>query len=155
MHSPVQIPRRRRAQAGFTLVELIVVMVIVGILASVVVLQVVKNTEKAKRTKALADIETLGAAVDSYAAENGDYPTTEQGLQALREKPASAPLPRNWNGPYIKRAVPTDSWGNAYVYVSPGEHSPDSFDLSSYAKDGAPGGQDWDEDITNWEDQTQ
>src|SRR5436309_5914176 len=101
----------RRARAGFTLVEVLVVMIILAILAAVVVPRVVGRTEDARRARAVTDIESLGTALDLYKADNGEYPTTEEGLQALRVAPPSA---KNWNGPYLKKAVPTDPWGNDY-----------------------------------------
>src|SRR5947199_8615071 len=94
--------RRQGARAGFTLVEVLVVMIILAILAAVVVPRVVGRTEDARRSRAISDIEALGTALDLYKADNGNYPTTEQGLQALREQPSDA---KNWNGPYLKKAL--------------------------------------------------
>ncbi len=140
-----------RAGAGFTLVELVVVMSIIAILAGAVVLQVTRRVEDAKRARALQDISTLETALDLYAADNGAPPTTQQGLQALRTKPSSPPQPHNWNGPYLKKDVPKDPWGHDYVYRSPGQLNPDSYDIISYARDGQPGGTGPDEDLTNAE----
>jgi general secretion pathway protein G len=128
----------------------LVVMIILAILAAVVVPRVVGRTEDARRSRAISDIEALGTALDLYKADNGNYPATEQGLQALREQPSDA---KNWNGPYLKKAVGTDPWGNPYIYTEPGEHNADSYDLYSTGADGQPGGAGNDADITNWDEQ--
>ncbi len=143
--------RDHRAIRGFTLIELLVVIVILGILAAVIVPRVVGRSEDARRAKAVADIEALGTALDMYANDNGRYPTTEQGLEALRTPPSIAPLPRAWSGPYLKKPLTPDPWGNPYRYRSPGEHNPHSYDLYSLGADGQPGGSGNDADITNWE----
>lgn len=142
--------KRRRLRAGFTLVEVLVVMIILAILAAVVVPRVVGRTEDARRGRAVSDVESFGTALDLYKADNGEYPTTEEGLKALRQAPASA---KNWNGPYLKKALPPDPWGNDYIYTAPGEHNPDSYDLISLGADGQPGGEGKDADVTNWEDE--
>ena len=137
-------PRNR----GFTLIELVVVMTIIAILATAVTLEIVNQTKVARRTRALQDIKTYETALDLYAAHNGNPPTTQQGLEALRHKPSSAPEPRNWTGPYV-REIKRDPWGNDYVYRYPGQLNPDGFDLLSYGADGRPGGtSEWDQDIT-------
>ncbi len=132
---------------GLTLIELLVVMLILAMLASVVTVVVIKRTEEAKHAKAMADIESLGSAIDQYRLQNGSYPPT---LEALRTKPSGEDLPR-WDGPYIKKPVPNDPWEQAYSYVTPGEHNSDSYDLSSLGRDGKEGGSGVDADITNWE----
>jgi len=109
------------------------------------------RTWDARRARALSDVESIGTALDLYKADNGDYPTTEEGLPALRAAPATA---KNWNGPYLKKALAPDPWGHDYIYSAPGEHNPDSYDLYSTGKDGQPGGEGNDKDITNW-DETQ
>lgn len=136
-------------QMGFTLMELIVVMMIITILAGAVTLQVVNRVQNARRARALQDIAVLESALDMYAADNGRPPSTEQGLAALVGKPSSAPLPRNWDGPYIKKGIPVDPWGNEYIYQYPGQLNPGSYDLISYGADGRPGGDDADADMTN------
>jgi general secretion pathway protein G len=137
----------RRTQ-GFTLIELVVVMTIIAILAGAVTLQIKRRTEDAKVTRARADIATIETAVDLYAADNGNPPTTQQGLAALRTKPSSPPAPKNWSGPYLKKA-PIDPWGNEYIYRCPGQINPEEYDVISYGKDNQPGGDDFDADLTN------
>ena len=144
MKSRCTMGNRRR---GFTLLELLVVMFILVLLAGVVTLAVTKRVEEAKHAKAVADIEVLGSAIDQYHLQNGEYPTT---LDALRIKPSGEDLP-NWNGPYIKKLVPDDPWGQPYVYHVPGEHNTDSYDLYTLGKDGNEGGTGSDADVTNWE----
>jgi len=140
-----------RRDRGFTLIELVVVMMIISILAGAVALKIVNNTKIARRTRALQDISTLETAIDLYEAHNGYPPTTQQGLQALRVKPSTPPIPRNWNGPYIKKS-PMDPWGQPYIYRYPGQLNPDGYDLISYGQDEKPGGTDeFDADITNAE----
>jgi len=143
---------RRRLSAGFTLIELLVVMIILAILAAVVIPRVIGRTEDARRAKARSDIAAFETALDAYKLDNGSYPTTEQGLQALVEPPNTDPVPKNWSGPYLKKGIPKDPWGNDYVYASPGEHSTD-FDIVSYGKDGQPGGEGEDADVVSWVEQ--
>lgn len=143
--------RLTTVRAGFTLIELMVVMVILVLLAGVVSTIVVKRIDEARRAKAVADIDALEQALEQYYLHNGDYPTTEQGLIALREKPTSSPVPKNWDGPYVKKSIPSDPWGTPYIYLCPGEHNQDGFDLSSLGKDGREGGEGNNADITNWE----
>jgi general secretion pathway protein G len=135
---------------GFTLLELLVVMVILVLLASIVTVVVVRRVEEARHAKAVADIQSVADAVDQFYLHSSRYPTTEEGLKALRVKPNSDDLP-NWDGPYIKKDVPKDPWGHDYVYTCPGEHNTDSYDLYSLGRDGKQGGTGSDADITNWE----
>jgi general secretion pathway protein G len=140
-----------RRDRGFTLIELVVVMMIISILAGAVALKIVNNTRIARRTRAIQDISTLETAIDLYEAHNGYPPTTQQGLQALMVKPSTPPIPRNWNGPYIKR-TPIDPWAKPYIYRYPGQLNPDGCDIISYGQDEQPGGTgDADADITNGE----
>ena len=141
---------KMRENRGFTLLELLVVMVILVMLAGVVTVVVVRRVEEAKHAKAVTDIESVGAALDQFYLHNGRYPSSEQGLDALRVKPEGEEF-ANWDGPYIKRAVPTDPWGRDYEYVCPGDHNPDGYDLSSLGKDGKEGGTGSDADIVNWD----
>ncbi len=139
------------AQQGFTLIELMVVMVILGILATMIVPRIMDRPEEARRTKAAIDIQALEQALKLYKLDNGRYPTTEQGLQALVEPPAVGKLAKRWRkGGYLdKKKVPKDPWDNDFIYISPGLHS--DFDLMSYGADGEPGGEGNDADINNWE----
>ena len=137
---------------GFTLIELMVVVIILGILALYIGPKIMGEPEKAKRVKAKLDIATLETALKMYKLDNGVYPSTEQGLQALVEAPETGAVPKKWRkGGYLeKNKVPKDPWGNEFVYISPGVHG--DFDIISYALDGVPGGEGEDnEDINNWE----
>ncbi|MHB9023284.1 MAG: type II secretion system major pseudopilin GspG [Armatimonadota bacterium] len=139
-----------RKRGGFTLIELLVVMAILVVLAGTVTMVVIKRVDEAKHAKAMTDIESLNTVLDQYYLHNGQYPTTAEGLDALRNKPQGADLP-NWAGPYIKKSVPNDPWNQPYTYNCPGEHNSDSFDLYSLGKDGKEGGTGSDADIINWE----
>lgn len=136
-------------QRGFTLIEIMVVVVILGILAALVVPQVMNRPDQAKVTVAKGDIKAISAALDMYKLDNYSYPSTQQGLDALVEKPGGNPQPKNWNRDgYLKR-VPKDPWGNEYQYLSPGTQG--QFDLYSYGADGKQGGSDLNADIGNWD----
>lgn len=143
--------RDRLTDRGFTLIELMVVIVILGILAGLIVPRIMGRPEEARRMKARVQIESIETALKLYKLDNGYYPTTEQGLQALVEPPAVGQLPRAWReGGYLEKGkVPNDPWDNEYVYLCPGIHG--DFDLVSYGADGEPGGEDKDQDINNWE----
>ena len=130
---------------GFTLLELLVVMVIIGLLAGYVGPRYFAQIGKSEIKVARAQIDAFEKALDQYRLDIGRYPTTEQGLGALVSRPDNE---SRWAGPYLKKSVPDDPWGNRYVYRSPGEHG--EFDLLSYGKDGKPGGADEAADITNW-----
>ncbi len=136
---------------GFTMIELMVVIVILGILAAIVAPKLVGRTDEARITKARVDIANLETALKLYKLDNGVYPSTEQGLQALVETPETGTAPRNWReGGYLeKNRVPKDPWGNEFVYLSPGVNG--EFDLSSYGTDGLSGGEGINADINNWE----
>lgn len=133
-------------QQGFTLVELIVVVIIIGLLAGLVVPQFIRQEEKATAKAAKAQIELLGTALDTYRLDVGRYPATQEGLQALSQKPGGA---ERWDGPYLKKEVPNDPWGKPYVYKSPGDHGP--YDIISYGADGVPGGEGTNRDVASWE----
>ncbi|WP_312225719.1 type II secretion system major pseudopilin GspG [Stutzerimonas nitrititolerans] len=136
-------------QKGFTLIEIMVVVVILGILAALVVPQVMNRPDQAKVAVAKGDIKAIGAALDMYKLDNFSYPSTQQGLNALVEKPSGSPQPKNWNRDgYLKR-VPKDPWGNDYQYLSPGTQG--QFDLYSLGADGKQGGTDLNADIGNWD----
>jgi general secretion pathway protein G len=134
-----------KEESGFTLLELLVVMVIIGLLAGYVAPKYFSQVGKSEVKAAQAQLDSLGKALDQYRLDTGHYPATEQGLGALMTKPASEP---RWQGPYLKKAVPPDPWGRPYAYKYPGEHS--EYDLYSYGKDGQPGGDSEAADITNW-----
>ena len=140
----------RRGRGGFTLLELLVVLAIIATLAGVVAPGLFRNVGDAQRTAARTQIEMFALALESYRLDNGDYPTTEQGLQALRTMPSGAEPPRNWRGPYLTKPVPQDPWGRSYEYRAPGRANPQSYDLYSLGKDGRPGGEQEDADVTSW-----
>lgn len=133
-------------QDGFTLLELLVVMVIIGLLASYVGPRYFSQIGKSEIKSAKAQIDALEKALDQYRLDLGKYPSTEQGLVALVTKPANE---AKWDGPYLKKTVPADPWGSQYAYKFPGEHN-NEFDLWSFGKDGQPGGSGENEDIKNW-----
>jgi len=137
--------------AGFTLIELLVVLIIIGILAGYIGPRIMERPEEARRTKAALQIGGLETGLKLYKLDNGSYPSTEQGLQALVEPPSAGRLPPKWReGGYLEsRKVPKDPWGNDFVYLNPGLNG--DFDLSSYGPDGEQGGEGDDADINNWE----
>jgi general secretion pathway protein G len=142
---------RLKSYQGFTLIEIMVVMVILGILAGLIVPRIMSRPEEARRTKAALQIRSIESALKLYKLDNGIYPSTEQGLDALVKKPESGNAPKRWReGGYLESAkVPKDPWGNPFVYLMPGEHG--DFDLSAYGRDGQKGGEGDDQDINNWE----
>jgi general secretion pathway protein G len=134
---------------GFTLVEMLLVVVVIGVLAAMVVPKFTNRSEQAKIGAAVADIEAgFASALDLYEVDNGVYPTTEQNLSALLAQPSLSPVPQKWRGPYLKKKSIIDPWGNSYIYRSPGTHNND-YDLSSSGPDGIEGTSD---DINNWDD---
>jgi general secretion pathway protein G len=142
--------RMRRGGRGFTLIELMVVIVILGILAGLIIPRIMGRPDEARQTKARIMIEGIETALKLYRLDNGFYPTTEQGLRALVEASTIQPVPRNWReGGYLEKGkVPKDPWGNDFVYLSPGTQG--ELDLISYGADGQPGGEGKNKDITNW-----
>jgi general secretion pathway protein G len=137
----------RSARAGLTLVEMIVVLAIIALVAVLIVPNVIGRPDQARVTVAKTDLRTIAAALRIYRLDNGDYPTTDQGLQALVSRPTTPPEPRGWAADGYLPELPTDPWGNPYVYRSPGQSG--GFDLMSYGKDGAEGGEELDADLTD------
>jgi general secretion pathway protein G len=135
-----------RNKRGFTLVELLIVMVIIGMLAALVYPRLTSKVGKGKQSAAKAQIELLGQALDQFKLDTGRYPTTSEGLNALMVNPG---IP-NWDGPYLRKAVPNDPWGRPFHYECPGSHGGD-YEISSYGADGTQGGEDENKDITSWE----
>ena len=134
-----------RRQDGFSLIELLIVLVIIGLLAGLVGPRLFKHTKTANQKAAQGQIALFETALDSYRLDMGKYPTTEQGLQALRTNPGDN---NRWDGPYLRKAIPVDPWQNSYEYESPSQHG--DFAIWSLGADGAPGGEDENADITNW-----
>jgi general secretion pathway protein G len=138
-------PAGGRKNSGFTLLELLVVMVIIGLLAGLVGPRYFSQVGKSQTKVAAAQIDSLEKALEQFRLDVDRFPTTEEGLAALQVAPPNAP---GWAGPYLKKAVPLDPWGRPFVYLEPGEHG--DMDLYSYGKEGSPGGTGVDADITNW-----
>ncbi len=136
---------RNQRRSGFTLVEMLLVLVILATLAAVVIPKFAGRTQQAKITAAQTQIANLETSLDSFEIDNGFYPNSSDGLTALVTQPNNA---QDWKGPYMKKGVPTDPWGNAYVYTYPGKNNQNGYDLMSMGPDGKAGGGD---DITNWE----
>ncbi len=138
-------------EKGFSFLELMVVVVILGILATYIAPRFMGRTDDAKAVKAKVDIAAIETSLKLYSLDNGHYPTTEQGLSALIEKPSSEPIPLNWKekGYLAKARIPKDPWGREYLYLSPGVH--DEYDIISYGADGAPGGEGKNKDVNSWE----
>lgn len=141
----------KRKHGGFTLIEILVVVVIIGILIGLVAPNILGRVDEARVTAAKADINTLAQALDMYRLDNHNYPSTDQGLEALISKPGGAPAAKNWNpSGYLKGGkLPDDPWGRPYQYLSPGAHGP--YDLYSLGADGKEGGSDYDADVVSWE----
>jgi general secretion pathway protein G len=140
-----RLARLLRDPRGFTLIEIMLVVIIIGVLVAMVAPRLAGRSQEAKEAAARADINShLSAALDMFELHNGRYPSSAEGLAALRTAPQGA---TEWKGPYLKRAVPMDPWGKAYVYRSPGQHNREDYDLFSVGPDGAEGTAD---DVTNW-----
>jgi general secretion pathway protein G len=136
---------RRQQRRAFTLIELLLVLVILGILAAIVVPKFSGRTEQARATAAQSQIATFGIALDAFEVDNGYFPRGKNGLTDLVQQPRDAP---NWKGPYLKSEIPLDPWLHAYIYECPGKHNPTGYDLMSMGFDGRAGS---DDDITNWQ----
>jgi len=132
------------------LIEVLVVVVVIALLATVVAPNLFRNVDDARVATAKTQIESLATALDAYRLDNGRYPTTAQGLDALWQKPSVDP-PANWRAPYVRKAIPLDPWGRAYVYRSPGTESATGYDLLSLGADGRPGGSGENADLTSWQ----
>jgi len=137
----------RKKERGFTLIEMLIVMVILGLLAALVAPRMFGKVGKSMQKAAKAQISLFETALDTYRLDVGKYPTTDMGLQALREKPEDV---ERWDGPYLPKEIPLDPWGHAYEYRSPGDHG--EFDILSFGADGSPGGEKEDADIVSWKD---
>ena len=150
---------RKKAQNGFTLIELMIVIVIIGILATLLIPRIMERPEEARRIKAKVDIKTIESALKLYKIDTGNYPTTEQGLEALMRKPDTPPVPKKWrDGGYLEGdAVPKDPWGNPYYYTASSSSGTGSlsgtsgrdYEITSYGHDGQPGGTGRDADISS------
>jgi general secretion pathway protein G len=142
-------PALLRPRDGFTLIEILVVIAVISLLAALVAPNVLRHVGTAKDAAARSQMEMLGAALDAYRLDNGRYPSTAQGLDALWAEPTANPRPTNWRGPYLRKAVPMDPWDSPYVYVSPGDMNPSGYDLQSYGADGVEGGEGEDADVVH------
>ena len=139
--------RIRSGNRGFTLIEIMIVVIIIGLLAALVAPRLFGKLSTAKLSSAKAQIELLGTALDAFRLDTGRYPTTEEELKALREKPSGV---ENWSGPYLPKEIPLDPWKKSYIYKSPGEHG--EYDLISYGLDGVEGGDGENQDVVSWKD---
>ncbi len=147
----IRMKKQIAGESGFTLIELMVVVVILGILAGLVIPRIMERPGEAKQTKAKIQIESLETAIMLYKLDSGRYPETEQGLEALVQIPETGIIPTKWRqGGYLEKGkLPQDPWGNSFVYLSPGTHG--DYDIISYGADGVPGGEGEDRDINSWE----
>lgn len=139
----------RNRSRGFTLIEIMVVIIVLTILAAAVTVSVTGRTDDAKVARARSDVQNLATALEQFKLDMGRYPTTEEGLNSLYEPPQSDDAQR-WKGRYIRKPVPRDPWGNNYLYSSPGIMNPDSYDLESYGSDGQDGGEGYARDVESW-----
>ena len=139
------------SQRGFTLIEIMVVVVIIGILGAIVVPQFMSRPDQAKATAAKVDIQAISTALEIYRLDNSHYPSTQQGLEALTRRPSGVPVPRGWNPQGYLKSLPVDPWGTPYQYLNPGVKAGDgSYDLYSLGSDGVPGGEGHAGEIGNW-----
>ncbi|MEB2514610.1 type II secretion system major pseudopilin GspG [Pseudomonas sp. YuFO20] len=143
--------RHRTSQHGFTLIEIMVVVVIIGILGAIVVPQFMSRPDQAKVTAARVDLQAIGTALEMYRLDNFHYPSTQQGLEALSKRPSGVPTPRSWNPQGYLKSLPVDPWGTPYQYLNPGVKSDDGgYDLYSLGSDGVAGGEGHASEIGNW-----
>jgi general secretion pathway protein G len=140
--------RKAAGRGGFTLVEILVVIIVIAVLATLVAPNVFRHVGRAKDSTARAQMEMIASALEAYRLDNDAYPTTEQGLRALVKRAESAPAPRDWRGPYLKRDVPADPWGAPYVYRSPARDDPNGYDLLTLGRDGREGGEGENADLS-------
>jgi len=140
---------KRKRRAGVTLIEMLVVLMIIGLFAALVAPRLFRKTDTARVTAARAQINAFMTALGAYKLDTGTFPTTEQGLQALRVRPQGV---NQWDGPYLPQEIPLDPWGRPYVYKYPGEHG-DEPEIISYGQDGQPGGDGMNADIVSWKSQ--
>ena len=148
--------QNRNRRQGFTLIEIMVVVVILGILAAAVAPKIIGRTDDAKVARAKNDVATLSSQLEQFYLDMGRYPTTEEGLQLLITAPENEETGGNWKGPYLRKKVTTDPWGNEFFYESPGSVNTDSYDLTSFGADGEEGGGEdsaYDKDIRHWTDE--
>jgi general secretion pathway protein G len=139
--------RKHRGERGFTLIEIMIVVIIIGLLAGLVGPRLFGKLTQAKQKAAKAQIELFGTALDALRLDVGRYPATEEGLKILREKPSGLEA---WKGPYLPKEIPMDPWGKPYIYKSPGEHG--EYDLLTYGLDGVEGGEGENQDVVSWKD---
>jgi general secretion pathway protein G len=137
-------------RAAFTLIELLVTIAIIATLAAIVAPSLFGNVGEARRNAVRSQLQIFALALDAYRLDNDAFPTTDQGLEALRTFPTAGEAPKNWKGPYVRQLVPLDPWGRPYLYTSPGTANPNAYDLYSLGKDGKPGGDGEDADLTSW-----
>ncbi len=141
----------KKDEQGYTLIEILAVLALLAFILTLVAPNVINNLQKGQISAAKAQISASESVLNSYYLDNSTYPTTEQGLKALLEKPGIPPVPENWNGPYLeKKKMPQDPWGRELKYQSPGTHNPQSYDLYTLGKDNTEGGNGADADIGNW-----
>jgi general secretion pathway protein G len=140
----------RRDRRAFTLIELLVVIAIIATLAAVVAPALFGNVGEARKNAVKSQLQIMSLALDAYRIDNDAYPTSEQGLEALRSMPLGGEPPKNWKGPYLRQVVPLDPWGRPFVYLGPGLENTTAYDLYSLGKDGKVGGAGEDEDLTSW-----
>ncbi|NLW46389.1 MAG: type II secretion system major pseudopilin GspG [Firmicutes bacterium] len=143
---------KKRSEQGYTLLEVVAVLTLLAALMTLVTPNIIREVQKGQVKAAKAQLQTLKNVLNSYYLDNSSYPTTEQGLRALIEKPTIPPIPDNWNGPYLEdRKIPRDPWGQELRYLAPGMNNPDRYDVFSYGNDKKEGGEGNDADIGNWE----